>query len=165
VNIHFRSILAVVVAMALPMTVQAAQQAPAPLPDVTSAVRDAYEHALGNQPELQRLALMMNQHQMRMLQISAQLEGMRRDLIGAGVYRATLERLFTETRAREANAPTVRAQEEAAALRRMFEPQLESAIQLEADLRAREHTLDDQLTTEGARWMELAERLAGIVAR
>jgi hypothetical protein len=162
---HFRSILAVAVALALPMTVDAAQQPPAPLPDVTSAVRDAYEHAIGNQPELQRLALLMNQHQMRMLQISAQIEGVRRDLIGAGLYRATLERLFTETRASEANAPTVRAQEEAAGLRQMFGPQLESAIQLEADLRAREHTLNDQLTTEGTRWMELAERLAGIAAR
>lgn len=154
------ALASLIASSALPASAQAPSSEPATTAEETRMLRARLERALANQSEIQRLSMSLNAHQTRMLQLDAHLQEIRHDLATFAPSLMTLRRLVAEARRESTSAPTPAARDEAADLVPVFERQLASAMQHDAQLRAEEADLARQLESEDAQWAELADRLA-----
>ena len=160
----------VIAAFALTGPTSAGAQTPPdqPAPTMTDEMRAlqvTFERALANQAELQRLAVALNFHQARLLQIDAQLQDVRRGLTAVAPAISALRRLVDEARNEAAGGATADARSEAADLLPMFERQLAATVTRENESRAREQELARQLESEDAEWTALANRLSALTTQ
>jgi hypothetical protein len=162
---HAISLMISAFALMGPMPAAAQTPSSAPVPATADEVRElraAFERARANQAEMQRLAVTLNVHQTRMLQLDTQLQDVRKGLAAFAPALAALRRLVDEARDEAANGATADARSEAADLLPMFERQLDAAVRRDDEGRAQEKELARLLESEDAEWTALANQLSAM---
>lgn len=127
-------------------------------------LRAAVEDGSKRQNETQAMSVYLSAQQSRMVQISQQLEAVRKELATVSgtttQFQATMKSLFGDTTSIDPDE-----RKAAEGMLAMFKPQLEAAQKQEENLRAREAELAQALVTEDARWRELIGRLEQMIKR
>jgi hypothetical protein len=149
-------------------TAQAPGETPGSLAALTAEVRQlrqAVEDSTRTQSQMQAVGVYLSAQQSRMVQLSQQLDALRRDLPAAAVRRQQTAALATAAQA-ELAEPMPPA--ELAGRRQMFQSFKEHAdlaAQHEQQLQQRQSALLQMLQQDEARWADLIAKLETVIRR